>query len=109
MKQYIKKILKKWWAASSVFFKIMIPVSILIKILQETNAMPLIGRLFEPLMYPLGLPGEMSIVWVTAMISNIYGGILVLSSIFADNPLNIAQITTLSTLILFAQIGRAHV
>ena len=54
--------------------------------MQETNAMPLIGRLFEPLMYPLGLPGEMSIVWVTAMISNIYGGILVLSSIIADNP-----------------------
>ncbi|MCK9164154.1 MAG: hypothetical protein M0O93_07395 [Bacteroidales bacterium] len=102
MREYIKKILKKWWLASSVFFKIMIPVSILIKILQETNAMPFIGSLFEPLMYPLGLPGEMSIVWVTAMISNIYGGILVLTSIIANNPLNIAQITTLSTLILFA-------
>ena len=102
MKDYINKILRKWWAASSVFFKIMIPVSILIKILQETNAMPLIGRLFEPLMYPLGLPGEMSIVWVTAMISNIYGGILALSSIYANNPLNVAQITILSTLILFA-------
>lgn len=102
MKKYIRKILRKWWLASSIFFKIMIPISILIKVLQETNTMPFIGRLFEPLMYPLGLPGEMSIVWVTAMISNIYGGILVLSSIIADNPLNIAQITTLSTLILFA-------
>lgn len=102
MKEYAKKIFSKWWAACSIFFKVMIPVSILIKILQETNVMPLLGNLFEPLMYPLGLPGEMSIVWVTAMLSNIYGGILALSSIYSDNPLNVAQITTLSTLILFA-------
>lgn len=102
MKQYIYKILKKWWAACSIFFKIMIPISILIKILQETNAMTFIGRLFEPLMYPLGLPGEMSLVWVTAMISNIYGGILALSSIYASNPLTIAQLTVLATLMLFA-------
>jgi len=102
MKEYINKILKKWWTACSIFFKIMIPVSILIKILQETNTMPLLGSLFEPLMYPLGLPGEMSLVWVTAMFSNIYGGILALCSIYSDNPLNVAQITTLSTLILFA-------
>lgn len=102
MKQYIYKILKKWWAACSIFFKIMIPISILIKILQETNAMQFIGRLFEPLMYPLGLPGEMSLVWVTAMISNIYGGILALSSIYASNPLTVAQITVLATLILIA-------
>ena len=102
MKQYIYKILKKWWSACSIFFKIMIPISILIKILQETNAITFIGRLFEPLMYPLGLPGEMSLVWVTAMISNIYGGILALSSIYHSNPLTVAQLTILTTLMLFA-------
>lgn len=80
----------------------MIPVSIIIKVLQETNAMPFISQVFEPLMYPLGLPSEMSLVWVTAMLSNIYGGILALSSIYANNPLTVAQITTLTTLILFA-------
>lgn len=102
IKEYILRISKKWWKASSIFFKIMIPVSILIKILEETNLMPLIGDVFQPLMYPLGLPGEMSLVWVTAMISNIYGGLLALSSIYAHNPLTIAQLTTLTTLILFA-------
>jgi hypothetical protein len=80
----------------------MIPVSIIIKILQETNAMPFISQVFEPLMYPLGLPPEMSLVWATAMLSNIYGGILALSSIYANNPLSVAQMTTLTTLILFA-------
>ena len=102
MKQYINKILKKWWATSLVFFKIMIPVSIIIKILQETNAMPFISQIFEPLMHPLGLPSEMSLVWVTSMLSNIYGGILASSSIYANNPLTMAQMTTLTTLILFA-------
>jgi hypothetical protein len=57
IKEYILRISKKWWKASSIFFKIMIPVSILIKILEETNLMPLIGDVFQPLMYPLGLPG----------------------------------------------------
>lgn len=102
MKQYIYKIFKKWWVACSIFFKIMIPISILIKILQETNAMQFIGQLFKPLMYPLGLPGEMSIVWVTSMISNIYGGILALSSIYSSNSLTVTQLTVLATLILFA-------
>ncbi len=102
MKQYINKIFRKWWAACSIFFKIMIPISILIKVLQEINAITFIGRLFEPLMYPLGLPGEMSLVWVTAMVSNIYGGILALSSIYASNPLTVAQLTVLVTLMLFA-------
>lgn len=102
IKNYIIRLGKKWWKASSIFFKIMIPISILIKVLEETNLMPIIGMVFEPLMYPLGLPGEMSLVWVTAMVSNIYGGLLALSSIYTNSPLNIAQITTLATLILFA-------
>lgn len=102
VKEYLYRIIRKWWQACSIFFKIMIPISILIKILNETNLMPIIGNIFEPLMYPLGLPGEMSLVWVTAMLSNIYGGLLALSSIYANNPLTIAQITTLATLILFA-------
>ncbi len=80
----------------------MIPVSIIIKVLQQTGAMPYISQAFEPLMYPLGLPQEMSLVWVTAMLSNIYGGILALSGIYANNPLSVAQMTVLTTLILFA-------
>ena len=62
IKETSNRILKKWFAACSVFFKIMIPVSLIIKILEETGLMQYVGYALSPLMQPLGLPGEMGLV-----------------------------------------------
>lgn len=98
----LNRILKKWFAACSVFFKIMIPVSLIIKILEETGLMQCVGYALSPLMQPLGLPGEMGLVWAATMLSNIYGGLLSLSSLQPEGGMTVAQITTLSSLMLFA-------
>ena len=97
-----RHIVSKWWSACSVFFKIMIPVSIVIKLLEESGALSRIGVVLSPLMAPLNLPGEMGIVWATTMLSNIYGGLLSLSSMFPEDGLTVAQMTTLTSLMLFA-------
>lgn len=98
----LNRILKKWLSACSVFFKIMIPVSLLVKILEETGLMHYVGYLLSPLMQPLGLPGEMGLVWGVTMLSNIYGGLLTLSSLQLDAAMTVAQVTTLTSLMLFA-------
>ena len=102
LKETSNRIIKKWFSACSVFFKIMIPVSLIIKILEETGLMQYVGYALSPLMQPLGLPGEMGLVWAATMLSNIYGGLLSLSSLQPEGGMTVAQITTLSSLMLFA-------
>jgi spore maturation protein SpmB len=97
-------IVKGWFAQSistSVkIFKIMIPISILVKILQETGLIVYIGKALSPLMSVMGLPGEMGLVWASAMMGNIYAGLITYFSMGID--LTVAQITVLSTIILIA-------
>ena len=83
-------------------FKIMIPVSILLKILQSTGWIIYVGQAFAPLMKPLGLPGEMGLVWATSLLGNIFGGILVLLSSLSTIQLSIAQMSVLTFLSLIA-------
>jgi hypothetical protein len=78
----------------------MIPVSIIVKILQETGLIVYIGDALSPLMSVMGLPGEMGLVWASAMLGNIYAGIITFFSIGIE--LSVAQLTVLSTVILIA-------
>jgi len=78
----------------------MIPVSILVKILQETGLIVYIGKALAPLMSVMGLPGEMGLVWASAMMGNIYAGIITYFSIGIE--LTAAQVTVLATIILIA-------
>jgi len=100
----ILPIIKNWFKQSTStsikIFKIMIPVSILVKILQETGLIVYIGKGLAPLMGVMGLPGEMGLVWASAMIGNIYAGIITYFSVGVN--LTVAQITVLSTIILIA-------
>jgi len=97
-------IIKSWFTQSTStsikIFKIMIPVSILVKILQETGLIVYIGDALAPLMSVMGLPGEMGLVWASAMLGNIYAAIITYFSIGVN--LTVAQITVLSTIILIA-------
>jgi len=78
----------------------MIPITILVKILQETGLIVYIGKALAPMMSVMGLPGEMGLVWASAMMGNIYAGIITYFSMGMD--LTVAQITVLSTVILIA-------
>lgn len=96
--QWTLKSIQSFW----IIFKIMLPVSIVVKILQETNGIYYIGEALSPIMQFVGLPGEMGLVWATSMIANIYGGLIALVAIGSSIPLSVAQITILSTMILAA-------
>lgn len=92
--------LKQGMRTSFKIFKIMIPITILVKLLQATGLIVYVGDGLAPLMKLMGLPGEMGLVWASAMIGNIYAGMVAYFSIASQ--LTVAQITTLSTVILVA-------
>lgn len=98
--ELLKELFKDAISASIELFKVMIPVIILVKILQELGMIKYLAWPLEPVMNLVGLPAEMGLVWATALINNIYTGIIVLSSLIGDNPLTTAQATTLGVLML---------
>jgi len=98
-------VIVKSWCNQSIttsikIFKVMIPVSVLVKILQETGLIVYIGKALAPFMSVMGLPGEMGLVWASAMLGNIYAGIITYFSIGVS--LTTAEVTVLSTVILIA-------
>ena len=103
MKRLIKlasEILRDAFSASFELFKVMIPIIILVKALQEFGLIQYLAWPLEPIMSLVGLPAEMGLVWATALINNIYTGIIVLLSLTGDIPLTTAQATVLGVLML---------
>lgn len=81
-----------------------IPISIIIRLIQELDILPYLSQILGPVMQLCGLPAETALVWITAIIVNIYGGILSLFSIYPSlsEPLTVAQLTVLLLMILLA-------
>ena len=98
----IKQVFNDTIRTSLIIFKIMIPISIIVKILELTGMIDHIGTFLSPFMQNLGLPGETGLVWATAMITNIYGGIIVYISLASEQILTVAQVTILCSMILIA-------
>jgi hypothetical protein len=102
LKKEIKETLKDAGSTTLTLLKILIPVSIIVKILSELGAIEVIGDYLSHAMSVVGLPGEFGLVWATAMLTNIYGAIVVLFSLSIESSYTVAQVTVLATMILFA-------
>ena len=61
----LKDVWKDSLEISFELFKVMIPVVILVKILQELGAITVLGEWLTPLMQFLGLPGSVSYTHLT--------------------------------------------
>lgn len=83
-------------------FRILIPVSIVVKILQMTGAIEYVGMALSPIMRLVGLPGEMGLVWATGMITNLFGGVMAYLNLAPYFHLSIAQTTVLCIMMLVA-------
>jgi hypothetical protein len=96
------KVLREAVHVSLGLFKIMIPILILVKALQELGWITYMALPLEPLMEIVGLPQEMGLVWATGMLNNIYGAAVVFLTLAPEHTLSIAQVTILSTMVLVA-------
>ena len=83
-------------------YKIMIPISIFVKVAEYFNWISVLGDWLSPLMKLIGLPGECGIVWATTMVTNIYGGMMAFYSLSVSSSLTTAQVSVLCSLMLMA-------
>jgi hypothetical protein len=95
-------VLKRSVRISLELYKIMVPIIIGVKILQELGLVAWLALPLKPVMHLVGLPPEMGLVWATAMFNNIYSGMIVFVSLAGDHALSVAQVTVLCTMILVA-------
>jgi hypothetical protein len=98
----IKDIFRDAVSASYEMFKVMIPVIIVVKLLQELGLIAYLAWPLKPIMGLVGLPAEMGLVWATAIVNTTYAGLIVFLSLVGDTPLTSAQATVLAVLILVA-------
>jgi hypothetical protein len=97
-----REVLAETVRVSWILSKIMIPVIVVVKILQELGAVRYIGLALSPLMTFVGLPGSMGLVWATAILTNLYGGIGAFTSLASEAHLTVAQVTILTSMMLAA-------
>ena len=81
-------------------YKILIPFVFIIKLLEVTGIVDLIAKAFAPLMGLIGLPPELGIIWVTALVVNIYAALILFVSIVPSLDVSVAQITILTVAML---------
>ncbi len=87
---------------SAELFRIIVPISIATRFLEQWGLVDQLGLLLAPLMELVGLPGPIGLVWATAMVTNLYGGMVVFASVAPGLELTVAQVTVLTTMMLVA-------
>ena len=101
-KKLLVELVRETWITSWELIRILIPVAIVTKVLADLGLISFLGNLLEPLMLFLGLPGELGLVWATAIFSSLYSGIAVFSVIAPELGLSGAQVTVLCSVMLIA-------
>jgi hypothetical protein len=90
------------WLIFWSLLKIMLPVLIVVRFIEIMGWITLLGEAISPIMLWVGLPGEMGLVWMTAMVSNLYAGMAIFYQLGGVEQLTIAQVSVLAGMMLVA-------
>ena len=99
---FFKNLIKEIKEVTIPLYKIIIPFIFIIKFLEEIGVVNLLSNFFEPLMKIIGLPPELGIILVTAMVVNIYAALILFINIIPTLDLTVAQITVLTVAMLLS-------
>ena len=97
-----KSLIKDTAKSAAGLYKIMIPISIAVKLLQYLGWINILGDVLAPVMKIIGLPGACGIIWATTMVTNIYGGMMAFYSLAISDSLTTAQVSILCSMMLMA-------
>ncbi len=76
---------------------------IVLEILKLLGFITILGKILTPIMLPLGLPGEMGLVWATTLTLNLYNGLAVFFALSSEiEKLTLGQVTVLMSIMLVA-------
>lgn len=85
-----------------VLFRVMVPALLLVRLVSLLGVLEPLGGLMAPVMRAAGLPGETGIVWITGMLTNMYGGLALLAGMAGSLDLTVGQVTSLGMMLLLA-------
>lgn len=85
-----------------VLIGITIPIAIITEILSRMGAIEAVSPAFAPVMNLIGLPSELGLAWLTAMLVGIWGAVPLIFTLVSASSLSVADVTVFSALILFA-------
>ena len=85
-----------------VLFKVILPVVIIIRILELIGAITYLAKFLEPLTGFIGIDGSLGLVWMAAILVNIYAGMAAFASLQAIFDYSVAETTILGLIILIA-------
>ncbi|MDR2498901.1 MAG: nucleoside recognition domain-containing protein [Tannerellaceae bacterium] len=94
----IREALPKSWRTCLWLLKIILPISLLVRILQYSGLLAQVSPLLEPALSLIGLPGETAIVVITSIFCPLYAPVAIIPSLGLD----LRQATILSLLCLVA-------
>ncbi|MCP4289905.1 MAG: hypothetical protein GY792_36740 [Gammaproteobacteria bacterium] len=102
VRNFFLELSREIYNVSWTLFKLMIPVILVVKLLQELGGITWLSAVLAPLMALVGLPDSMGLVWATTILTNIYAGMLVFVTQAQGEALSVAQVTVLGGLLLMA-------
>lgn len=102
MFHYLNVLLRRSTRMFLTVASIMLPVMALVYLAERLGLVVLAGQALAPVMALLGLPAEAGIIWATTVLTNIYGGIAIIAALAGDLHLNVAQMSALGAMMLFA-------
>lgn len=92
--------MREVFAVYFALLKILVPALVVIKLLELVGAIQWLAAGLSPLMDLVGLPGDLGIVWATALMTNIFTGLVVLFEVWGENGYTVADMTVLGALLL---------
>jgi hypothetical protein len=97
---FFKKLFQEIKDVTIPLYKILIPFVFIIKLLEVAGIVDIIAEFFEPLMSLIGLPAELGIIWVTAIVINIYAALILFVNLVPYLDVSVAQVTILTVAML---------
>ena len=100
LSEHARKVYRDWYQITVTLFKVLIPALIVVRLLEQAGFVDLIAQVLTPVMHLLDLPPLAGLIWATAMLTNIYAGLVIMITYASDWTL--AQVTCMGMLMLGA-------